>query len=134
MEYDFRSDIYSVGVVILEMISDVSVSDFMNGKELVDISHITQIILRSILSPDPRKRPTLDEILIMILYKSFLLVSGFCGFDEEKFQRKENKKVHELVEMFTNKYRNTISDCRNDFNHLLMQEDVFFFHFGYIII
>lgn len=52
-DHDHRFDIYSLSVTVLSMSSDVSMENFMEGKEFNDIPNITNVTLRSILSPDP---------------------------------------------------------------------------------
>lgn len=61
-DYDIRCDIYSLGVVILKMISDMNREEFMKGKDLKDTPNITQITLRFI---------TLSLVLrILIFYET----------------------------------------------------------------
>lgn len=77
LNYDYRCDIYSLGVLILYLfegkIDESSIESFKKGKYLIRVPIQTQFILRSMLSDDPSERPLASELLILMQLKIFHL-------------------------------------------------------------
>lgn len=147
--YDFRADIYSLGVVILNMISDIKLCDFINGADLINVPRTTQVIIRSMLSQDLSNRPMLDEILVLIFKKIFFLVQDMNEFTDEigeryftltkisrevkfsfpdNFKNREKEDFKSLNQLYRKNY--SFTKVRNDFYFLMYEDDKFIFHYA----
>lgn len=124
--YDFKSDIYSLGLVLFELISPPFKTQMEKNIKFDDIKHgnIPECVMRrdknlaqlikSMCDQDPKKRPDTNEIIQIILKE---IANNYISSINKDFI---NNKSFSLLNEFSNfKEYNNLSDM--DMNHIPCQ-------------